>query len=868
MKTKRVRYWGGVLALLPTVALGFRLQDPAGQPVVGARVEVVWLGGEGVLDRLTPAGRAAWSDAGGEVLLVLPRVRGAVVWVDHPEFPPRSWSLETELPSPLVLPQELWQGRVQPPPGEAGGRLCARGDMALPDGPRPVERCAPIAPDGSVTLPKLSGPVRLRVSAPGLLTLQREFPQLPSAPVELTPGLAVRGWVVDCNGQGVSGARLRFAGGEETTRDDGGFLFGVSAFPVQVRVESPGVQPGEFTLGESEGEGVTLKLPCQEGVELSLLSTEGPFHGEVVVAVRELGSADELVEERVSAMADPKGHLLLPLPRPGRFQLTLEPVGWAFQTLPPVEVTGGQRLHLGSVLLATGGGVVGTVMDSTGQPLGGVAVEAMPAGPEAYLAVRQGRREVAASDENGNFRLGGLSPGRYLVKWRAQGCASLWQLWDVPTGELVDVGVVHLTPGRALLGQVRNRQGKPVAAVEVRLRDGAAEYPEPLAVARGDGEGRFAFPPVAAGLYRLEAWKGSQLLVSQSWEHPAHEGVVLVPSGVELRGKLTVAGLAVPEASLTLTSWADAWTDRPIFQLDTPQGRLSWGGGGWTARSASGVDGSFLVEEVPPGPLVVSWAMPWGWLRRRVGVPDAERVEVVLEGAGEELQGRVVPAPGRFLYLSVFDPLGWPVAQAPVEADGSFRVGGLPVGPVVVEVPQGPGQRARVGVALPREEPLMVSLASGEGEGKPLVVRFRRQGQGVLGVQAVLLPEGSSHSLGARLATGEELLFPHVPPGRYRLLWADPLAGVGVARVEQTSFGREPLEVELPVGSSLTLRCSSCRGVALSELRLENAEGVDVTPLLSGFSLGLRFSPSGNLPLGRVAPGEWRVSWEAAGQRW
>lgn len=862
------------LALAAAAAAALEVVDPQGRPVAEANVVLGWSSGATSLDRLTPARLAVTTDALGRLPFAVPRLAGAVVVVDHPRFAPLRLAAEGgALPARLVLEERPWQGRLATAPGAPGGRACARARLPMPGGEVAVERCTDIDERGEFALPALPPPVALTVSAPALATRRWELAQLPTQPLALSAGVTVAGAVVDCSGQGVGGARLRWPGGEESSRPDGTFLLGVGQLPVELTAEREDLVAGRWTLTTAaETADLTLRLPCREGVEAFLLAPEGPYRGEVSVASQRLDCPEGCPSERRTYSTGEQGRLLVPLAGPGRYRLTLYPRQLAALHLPPLEVGAGQRLHLGPVVLETGGGFAGRVVDAaTGEPVAGATVEVLPVGPEAYLAVRHGRRAAAVSGPDGSFRLGGVPLGRYLVRLEAEGRAALWRVEDVPALRLTDLGVLALGEGAPLPGQLEDRQGLPVAGAELWLRDAAGEFPDPLATASSDGEGHFAFPAVAPGAYRLEARRGPRLLLAQGVEHPAGRELALSTAGVEVTGVVRQEGVNQGGVTVSFSSLADGWEQRPILQVSTPEGVLRWGVSSWFTVTATATDGTFTLAEVPPGPLLASWRTPAGSVSRTFTVPDADTARVILEGAGHTLTGRLLPPPvdGQPVPLRLYDLANRPLARGSSDGEGRFTLAGVPAGGAVLEVQPAGGGSFRMAVQVPSEGPLLVSRPPERLPAAPLDVHFRRAGDAVTGVQAVLMPAGSVQPLAARLATGETLTFPAVPAGRYHLLWAEPLAGAGVTAVELPETGRAPLLVELPVGSDLLLVCLApgCAGAALAQLEVASPDGVAVTPLLSGWAPGVRLSTAGALALGRLAPGRWQISAQTAGDR-
>src|SRR5690606_1485018 len=96
-----------------------------------------------------------------------------------------------------------------------------------------------------------------------------------------------------------------------------------------------------------------------------------------------------------------------------------------FEAGKPVEVAEGKHVEKLDVALPRGGAITGRVVDEFGEPVGNAAVSAM------RYAFAGGQRRLLPNgvtdrtDDLGQFRVHGLSPGDYYVSVRANSNAFL-----------------------------------------------------------------------------------------------------------------------------------------------------------------------------------------------------------------------------------------------------------------------------------------------------------------------------------------------------------------------------------------------------------------------------------------------------------
>jgi hypothetical protein len=93
------------------------------------------------------------------------------------------------------------------------------------------------------------------------------------------------------------------------------------------------------------------------------------------------------------------------------------------RTVAVMEVTvGGSQNTSNAVLeLIPGGRIIGRILDSSGNPMSGLSVEAMEEDYTDGHRILQSTRNRVTSDDRGEFRIWGLVPGSYYVRVSARG---------------------------------------------------------------------------------------------------------------------------------------------------------------------------------------------------------------------------------------------------------------------------------------------------------------------------------------------------------------------------------------------------------------------------------------------------------------
>ena len=876
---------GNVLALVVAAfvtgagpgAAQVRVLDGEGTPLAGARVAVGWEGADRGVARLMPFIRRAVSDAEGIARVGLPVVPGVVVLVDHEAFAPARVPAGTDAALAVRLERgSTWVGRAAPQ-GEKidslpeGGTACVTMAVPFAGGERRLIRCAPLGPDGGYAVGGIGGTVvSTTVTAPGYLPFVRTGDGLPRE-VELARGITLSGVIRDGSGRPVEGARVACGAATLRSTESGAFLAAAAKLPADIEVHADGYRVARRQVTTPESFAVTLERG--ERITATLLGEEGPLTGEVLAWLETRG-----VEGRWHAtsfqLEIAEGNLGVDLPGPGEYRVTVRPEGYRELVMESVTIGPQETASLGARVLERGPGVRGIVVDAaTGEAVGGALVELLPTGPALYLAARHRATSGAVSKAQGEFLLAGLPLGRYLLRVQRAGLAPVFRLVDVARSRTVELGFIGLGEGVAAGGRVVRAGDQPPNDTPIHLYDAAREFNEPLASAVIDEGGVFRLPSVTAGRYRLEVG-GDRIRWAQEIELRAgHDTDMELPvGGVRLRGVVTRDGLVVPSGSVWMQASLDPSNRRPKFSLRTDAGTLTYGFPGWHGSAPIGVDGVFTVEDVPSGQVTVGYEGAGGSIVRGLAVPDAAEATVTIELSGSPLSGRVVDAQagtGLAATVTLVSTPGRPPVTERCDERGLFRFSDVAPGTYAVRA-SAPGFApvSLSPIPTPLDAPLPpITLRKGDTGAVKVVLR-RGPEWPLEGVPVLLVDEHSTSVTARMLMADGELTLKDVDAGSYRVAWADPLGGVGVSDVVEVEAGATvTVAPALASGASVTLACPQlrCAGAPVQAVTVIAAGGVDVSPLLSAVTLGLRMSAAGELPLGRLAPGRYRITLHVAG---
>ncbi len=517
-----------------------------------------------------------------------------------------------------------------------------------------------------------------------------------SAPIRLRPAATIAGTVLDRTTRRPLSRTLVWP-----TADPGLAVWSDVQGRFTLRVpflDAPALQAAaagyQVATARSASEGLTVSLAPAAAVAGLVVDEAGrPVPGAEIEAVP---IEAPLTAGEVSGWSrtDSLGRFRLDGLRPGE-RLTARVLASGFAVLespmPPLAPEPATPVRLA---LQRGRTVLGKVVDAAGSPIQGAEVLAYPLDPAAQpesLLRAKAREMRSATGRDGTFSLPAVGAGQIDLALRASGAGPKWlRSVDVPPGNApLDLGRIVLGPESPLRGTVADDAGAPISGARVTAAP-VVTVPRPGDFAAGpppatltDGNGQFALSGLEAGVKVL--LRGEQdgflpaTLEVELAEDPERVLLTLKPAEA-LRGSVVneEAG-PVEGARIVLLTQHAAHGDRlrPL------------------ATSVSDRLGAFTFAAVPAGShrLAVQAAGYLAWSQSLT--VDAESppnpVEVRLE-RGASLSGRILsergqPIEGAKVSLKDEGPmLGLPPPGTISDAEGVYRLEGLPVGPQQVQV--------------------------------------------------------------------------------------------------------------------------------------------------------------------------------------
>ena len=434
------------------------------------------------------------------------------------------------------------------------------------------------------------------------------------------------------------------------------------------------------------------------------------------VRLAEIRLVSENTVPTLVARTDDTGLFELPIASAGSYSLAVGKAG--FVTTPfglsraqpgPFTVSPGQKINVGDLALPRGGVIAGRILDARGDPIAEAVVYAHRLSfltPAVRRSIRLGSTQT---NDLGDFRLHGLSPGKYYVSATpggfVGGSAPVFYPGSTSIAEATPVEVragqeslgiaMQLTPAQfgGVSGTVVDSKGRPFSAANVWLvpvrADGVLLSSGAETSTVTDAAGRFAINNVSPGDYRLEAfsraWMENYSKAGDSAGPPPEVGSVPISitsgrteevsvrasAGFRIRGQVLVDGVpmsAATGAGVYVTATA------PMASI------LSVG----SVRVTDGVlpDGTFTLTGVHGLRLLRVSAAPRGVAYHHTTVAGADvsetGIEITADIAGVEIH--LTSRPAR-VEGDVVDTTGAPVTDATIVLFSTNRSDWLMPGP-------------------------------------------------------------------------------------------------------------------------------------------------------------------------------------------
>ena len=339
--------------------------------------------------------------------------------------------------------------------------------------------------------------------------------------------------------------------------------------------------------------------------------------------------------DQITAVTDPSGRFRFPSLLPGQYTLVVRKNGFhgfrgpnsrTWQEFLNVTLAPGQSIADLALAMQPGSVVTGKVSDEDGEPMAYVQVSALK---WVYANHQRQLRPIgmATTDDQGNYRMFGLEPGRYLIRASvsAEGASSKLHYataYFPETNSPSEASPIAVRPGdqvqadfrmmRVPAVKVSGRVNGGTAGAQVQvylrnLRDEAASLVR-ASGATVDKNGSFILEGVLPGDYMVTAleFRGDGSDNPLHGEAPVHiEGadvsnisLTLDESGkASLQGKLRIDGANITHPRL------DTLRIGLLPADDSTGGREFIGNGGY---AAIGGDGTIRLDKISPGKYVIS----------------------------------------------------------------------------------------------------------------------------------------------------------------------------------------------------------------------------------------------------------------------
>lgn len=346
--------------------------------------------------------------------------------------------------------------------------------------------------------------------------------------------------------------------------------------------------------------------------------------------------------DRGRSITAPDGHFLVRVDLEGELQLEAVKKGMPSGRSSTLKIAPGERRTGVVIALPHGVAITGRVIDSKGKPVAGVGIAASETrtnggGPGMVRRMivnnimRGADEDIVRSSADGTFSLR-VKEGTYDVGFKREGYAGKTLRAQQVSASSKPLEVT-LEPGVEVSGRV-TRAGAPVEGVQVIPIMSDAMTP----VQTGP-DGTFRISDLSPGEMMIAFSKREEFIQqTRAVTAPATDVNVDLPAGGRITGRV-----------------ADKNSHAPVTAFEAGVSQARSGGGmvmiqSPTMQSFTSDDGTFVLENVPAGPLTLSVNAP-GYVQARVpGITveagkTVENVEVSLE-TGVRVTGHVTGPDG------------------------------------------------------------------------------------------------------------------------------------------------------------------------------------------------------------------------------
>ena len=495
--------------------------------------------------------------------------------------------------------------------------------------------------------------------------------------IVLETGLVISGRVVDKSGAPITASAvvsasqpargmMSSAGDLFVTAEadeEGRFvLAGLSPGAHHLTATAPGFGNSERVMAEPGASNVTLTLPLTGSIRGTVVDPEG----RPVASFQAMARSSERRGFGGMSVQDVEGALVLDDVAEGEYAVEIVSADFLPEAISSVLVSGGSVTEIGTIRLRRGGSIVGTVVDTSAEPVPGATIGTIVPGPRVY------QERSVSSDPKGRFQILGLMDGKIAVEASHPSYAEtrLEGIVVDSTAGGSELEIV-LQRGGALEGVVRTRDGTDVAGRTIQVYRHVNSGNAHTARTSGDGSFRIEHLPAGKLTAALQHIEGSGTFTVQSREVDIAEGettyVEFQSRSVLVRGQVRRGGSPLTGVEIELQPKGPGFS--AAYSSFSPVGPPATGPR--YLMGMTGEDGYYELLVGEPGEYGVSASaygvgLPW----RTVTIPDVDSLALDLDFGGALVSGRVVEKETEA-----------PVAGAFVEARSATSEAGLAVGP-------------------------------------------------------------------------------------------------------------------------------------------------------------------------------------------
>jgi hypothetical protein len=449
-------------------------------------------------------------------------------------------------------------------------------------------------------------------------------------------------------------------------------------------VRAAGYLPESVTV-PAELKAVSVVVRRGAGVRARLLDPDGRTPAIARVELINNG-ATRLLE------AETQPELLIAGLDRGEVRIRISAEGTGTHDTGTVRLSENQIIDLGIISLPRGLLITGKAIDETGAPVVGATVRTLNlGGATPALAHVLGNYADARTDDEGNFRVAGLSPGPQILIFKAQGFATLVHpqlTLDASVPERLLDQVVLVRGARVEI----DCRPRPRCGTQAVMLIAGTDFPF-IDVSSPLADGAAVLHAVPPGDYILRLLRSQQVVHERSVSIPRGKDSVALAielPAVRVRGAVRVGGRPAREGSLlfvrSVKSNAVPMVVRQQTEHGATLGRELVGTFGSGSSATIDREGRYELEDLDPAVYDVTFRDAGaGTAAIQVVVDQRQEQTLNLTFEGATIAGQVVDREGRgtAARLEVVD--GRQVQHtSSSDFDGRFRLSGIAAGNVVV----------------------------------------------------------------------------------------------------------------------------------------------------------------------------------------